>query len=135
MLGCGSPIILAYINLDITIPRVITCATNMLPYLLGLDCFRAFPQFDGLLQKVHFYILATIKELTFYFLYQLSKSVLSFTTPTTVLRRFLLQSPVRTFIILTVVKSPGFGSNFRHYCRYFNVWFNYAMCSHLMLTW
>ena len=46
---------------------------------------------------------------------QLSQSVLSFTTPTTVLRRFLLQSPVRTFIILTMVKSPCFGSNFRHY--------------------
>lgn len=46
---------------------------------------------------------------------QLSQSVLSFTTPTTVLRRFLRQSPVRTFIILTMVKSPCFGSNFRHY--------------------
>jgi len=45
---------------------------------------------------------------------QLSKSVLSFTTPTTVLRMLLLQQPVRTFIILTMVKSPGFGSNFRH---------------------
>nr|YP_010526676.1 hypothetical protein OOD12_mgp23 [Pleurocordyceps sinensis]UXR11744.1 hypothetical protein [Pleurocordyceps sinensis] len=46
---------------------------------------------------------------------QLSWSVLSFTIPTTILRRFLLQSPVRTFIILIMVKSPGFGSNFRHY--------------------
>lgn len=46
---------------------------------------------------------------------QLSQSVLSFTTPTIVLRRFLLQSPVQTFIILTMVKSLCFGSNFRHY--------------------
>ena len=50
-----------------------------------------------------------------FLLYQLSQSVLSFTTPTTVLRRFLLQSPVRTFIILTMVKSPCFGSNFKHF--------------------
>jgi len=41
--------------------------------------------------------------------------VLSFTTPTTVHRRLLQQSPVRTFIFLTVVKSPCSGSNFRHY--------------------
>jgi hypothetical protein len=27
----------------------------------------------------------------------------------------MLQYSVRTFIILTMVKSPGFGSNFRHY--------------------
>ncbi len=66
---------------------------------------------------------------------QLRRSVLSFTTPTTVLRRFMQQSPVRTFITLTVVKSPLFGSNIRHFYVIFYVRFNYAQCSRLMLTW
>jgi len=69
---------------------------------------------------------------------QLSKSVLSFTTPTTVLRRFLLQSPVRTFIILTMVKSPGFGSNIRHLFVILTFGLTTHACwcsSHLILTW
>ena len=35
------------ISHDFTIPRVITWAIRVLPLLLGCDCFRVFPQFDG----------------------------------------------------------------------------------------
>jgi hypothetical protein len=36
-LGCGLPIILSYINLDFTVPRVITCASN---YIAIFDWLR-----------------------------------------------------------------------------------------------
>ena len=45
---------------------------------------------------------------------QLSWSVLSFTILTIILRISMQRYTVRTFIILIMVKSPGFGSNFRH---------------------
>ena len=42
---------------------------------------------------------------------------------------FMLQQPVRTFIILIKVRSPGFGSNFRylsllHDCFNYSNWFD-----------
>jgi hypothetical protein len=46
---------------------------------------------------------------------QLSRSVLSFTILTIILRISLQRYTVRTFIILIIVRSPGFGSNIRCY--------------------
>ena len=98
-LGCGLPIsfrssilILLYRE---SLPAPHLCYHRWLVKIaLGIS-----RQFDGLMQKVHFY--------------------------TGCYKCSYLFIPVRTFIILIMVKSPGFGSNFR-YLSLFNNWFIWA---------
>lgn len=76
---------------------------------------RASPQFENFQQNVLFHLLANLA------FYQLSSSVLSFTTPIQILRRILRHSPVRSFINLIWIKSRSFGSNSRYYAVIFYI--------------